>query len=154
MKNNKGITLIALVVTIIVLLILAGVSIAMLTGQNGILNRASESSVTNAIGEAKDQVALTVSEAVADYYEVKYAKGNEAKYNGLNNVAGDTKTETKALKNYIVAKVNDVKVNGVTITADATKGITITSSENGTYKTTATLGDNGNVGAWQDSWKK
>ena len=42
MKNNKGITLIALVVTIIVLLILAGVSIAMLTGQNGILNRASQ----------------------------------------------------------------------------------------------------------------
>ena len=33
-KRNKGITLIALVVTIIVLLILAGVSISMLTGQN------------------------------------------------------------------------------------------------------------------------
>ncbi len=41
-KKNLGITLIALVVTIIVLLILAGVSISMLTGQNGILNRASE----------------------------------------------------------------------------------------------------------------
>ena len=41
MKKN-GITLIALVVTIIVLLILAGVSISMLTGQNGILNRAAE----------------------------------------------------------------------------------------------------------------
>ena len=35
LKNNKGITLIALVITIIVLLILAGVSIAMLTGNNG-----------------------------------------------------------------------------------------------------------------------
>ena len=41
-NKNKGITLIALVVTIIVLLILAGISISMLTGQNGILNRASE----------------------------------------------------------------------------------------------------------------
>ena len=41
MKNNKGITLIALVITIIVLLILAGVSIAMLTGNNGILTQAS-----------------------------------------------------------------------------------------------------------------
>ena len=41
-NKNTGITLIALVVTIIVLLILAGVSIGMLTGQNGILNRASE----------------------------------------------------------------------------------------------------------------
>ena len=37
MKRDKGITLIALVVTIIVLLILAGISISMLTGQNGIL---------------------------------------------------------------------------------------------------------------------
>ena len=42
-RNKKGITLIALVVTIIVLLILAGVSISMLTGQNGILTQASES---------------------------------------------------------------------------------------------------------------
>ena len=41
-EENTGITLIALVITIIVLLILAGVSISMLTGQNGILNRASE----------------------------------------------------------------------------------------------------------------
>lgn len=43
MKNQKGITLIALVITIIVLLILAGVSIAMLTGENGILTNATES---------------------------------------------------------------------------------------------------------------
>ena len=40
LKENKGITLIALVITIIVLLILAGVSIAMLTGNNGILTQA------------------------------------------------------------------------------------------------------------------
>ncbi|MBR1540764.1 MAG: hypothetical protein IJ629_06410, partial [Clostridia bacterium] len=41
-KQKKGITLIALVITIIVLLILAGVSIAMITGENGILKRAAE----------------------------------------------------------------------------------------------------------------
>ena len=39
-KSSKGITLIALVITIIVLLILAGVSIAMLTGDNGIITQA------------------------------------------------------------------------------------------------------------------
>ena len=39
-KNSKGITLIALVITIIVLLILAGVTIATLTGDNGILTQA------------------------------------------------------------------------------------------------------------------
>ena len=41
-KSNKGITLIALVITIIVLLILAGVTIAALSGDNGILRRATE----------------------------------------------------------------------------------------------------------------
>ena len=41
-KKNKGITLIALVITIIVLLILAGVSIATLTGDNGLLSKAQE----------------------------------------------------------------------------------------------------------------
>ena len=41
-KKNKGITLIALVITIIVLLILAGVAIAMLSGENGILKKAAE----------------------------------------------------------------------------------------------------------------
>lgn len=40
MKNQKGVTLIALVITIIVLIILAAVSIAMLTGDNGILDNA------------------------------------------------------------------------------------------------------------------
>ena len=83
MKNNKGITLIALVVTIIVLLILAGVSIAMLTGDNGILNRASESSYTNALGGAKDAVALKATELVTDYYREVYVNAN-------NTISGDT----------------------------------------------------------------
>ena len=56
-KNTKGITLIALVITIIVLLILAGVSIATLTGQNGILTKARTSKTdaqrANAIEQAK-----------------------------------------------------------------------------------------------------
>ena len=40
LKQKKGITMIALVITIIVLLILAGISISMLAGNNSILNRA------------------------------------------------------------------------------------------------------------------
>ena len=47
MKNNKGITLIALVITIIVLLILAGITIAMLTGDNGLLTRSQNSANDN-----------------------------------------------------------------------------------------------------------
>ena len=42
MRKNRGITLIALVITIIVLLILAGVSIASLMGENGILRKSDK----------------------------------------------------------------------------------------------------------------
>ena len=41
-KGQKGITLVALVITIIVLLILAGITISLTLGQNGIINRAQE----------------------------------------------------------------------------------------------------------------
>ena len=54
-KNEKAITLIALIVTIIVLLILAGVSIAVLTGDNSILRRSSEAKVTTKIAEIEEQ---------------------------------------------------------------------------------------------------
>ena len=63
--NNKGITLIALVVTIIVLLILAGISISMLTGENGILQRSTNAKVETEIGQEKEFVALAYNSALA-----------------------------------------------------------------------------------------
>ena len=65
-RNSKGITLIALVITIIVLLILAGVSIAMLTGQNGILTQAQNASKQTDIGKEKEQIALAYNGAVTE----------------------------------------------------------------------------------------
>ncbi len=61
-KQNKGITLIALVVTIIVLLILAGVSIAMLTGEGGILQNAREASDKTGRANAIEMAQLDVLE--------------------------------------------------------------------------------------------
>ena len=61
MKNQKGITLIALVITIIVLLILAGVSIAMLTGQNGILTQASSAKSDTNKAEAAERINLELA---------------------------------------------------------------------------------------------
>ena len=58
--SKKGITLIALVITIIVLLILAGVSIATLTGENGILTRANEASKKQNQATAKEKVEVEV----------------------------------------------------------------------------------------------
>ena len=60
LKKEKGITLIALVITIIVLLILAGVSIAFLTGDNGILTQANKSKGENTKGKEKEQISLAV----------------------------------------------------------------------------------------------
>ena len=60
--NTKGITLIALVITIIVLLILAGVSIAMLTGQNGILTQANKSKIEQSHGAVKEAISLAYNE--------------------------------------------------------------------------------------------
>lgn len=62
-KKEKGITLIALVITIIVLLILAGVTIATLTGDNGILTKASESKEKTEREARKEEVKLAVIES-------------------------------------------------------------------------------------------
>ena len=62
LKNTKGITLIALVVTIIVLLILAEVSIAMLTGNNGILSQAGRAKEEQAHAAVKEGIMLLYNE--------------------------------------------------------------------------------------------
>ena len=62
-RTNKGITLIALVITIIVLLILAGVSIAMLTGDNGILSQAQNAKNDTEVAQDVEKIRLAVSEA-------------------------------------------------------------------------------------------
>lgn len=64
--RNKGITLIALVVTITVLLILAGVSIIMLTGENGIVTRAQDSKNETIISEEKEAISLAYSSCKVD----------------------------------------------------------------------------------------
>ena len=63
-ERQQGITIIALVITIIVLLILAGVSIAMLTGDNGILKQASDSKIETAVGTVKEQIKSSQGEKI------------------------------------------------------------------------------------------
>ena len=78
MKGNKGITLIALVITIIVLLILAGVSIAMLSGDNSILTRARTAGKDSSIASAKEQIALAINEGITEYDATVYADNQTA----------------------------------------------------------------------------
>ena len=63
--KERGITLIALIVTIIVLLILAGVTIATLTGDNGILTKATEAKDKTEEGEEEEKVKLSAVGALA-----------------------------------------------------------------------------------------
>ena len=65
-KNEKAITLIALVVTIIVLIILAGVSINLLLGQNGIIKKAQEAKKEQEIGEILEKLELKKAELAID----------------------------------------------------------------------------------------
>ena len=78
MTNNKGITLIALVITIIVLLILAGVSIAMLTGQNGILTQANSSKSTTAKAEAVEKINLALNAMESEIYSQQVTNSSYA----------------------------------------------------------------------------
>lgn len=143
MKNNKGITLIALVVTIIVLLILAGVSIAMLTGQNGILTRSSEASEQSAVAGAKEKVTLAVNEAITDYYKDTYGAASSTKADMYTKVS----TAVKAL--------NNDEENGATITATESeetageKTVSVSITYKGESKATGTVAKDGTF-----SWSK
>lgn len=65
-KSTRGITLIALVITIIILLILAGISIASLTGDNGILTKADTAKEENRAATIEEEKNLWKSNQVAD----------------------------------------------------------------------------------------
>ena len=94
-KSVKGITLIALVITIIVLLILAGVSIAMLTGENGILTQANEASNKTKEAEAREKLQLEIMGSYGQDGKIDIEQLNENLKNlGIEN-AGITKLPAK-----------------------------------------------------------
>ena len=91
MKRNKGITLIALVITIIVLLILAGVAIAMLSGQNGILKKAADAKTETKEKSTLEQIKLGAMSAITnEESKIKTAKELEEalKQQGLQVTEG------------------------------------------------------------------
>lgn len=79
MRKQEGITLIALVITIIVLLILAGVTIAMLTGENGLLSRATSTKEASDLGTAKELISLHVNNCISLYYQETFVEEKETK---------------------------------------------------------------------------
>ena len=92
MTNNKGITLIALVITIIVLLILAGVSIAMLTGQNGILTQANSSKTATTKAESVEKINLALNAVKSKIYEQQVTTSTYSPLDSSNKVKTEIST--------------------------------------------------------------
>ena len=65
-RNERGVTLIALVVTIVVLLILAGTAIAMLSGDDGIMTNAQRAQAANTEGEIREKFQMAFNAVKTD----------------------------------------------------------------------------------------
>ena len=65
-RKQKGITLVALVITIIVLLLLAGVTISLLVGENGIITKAKEGGNRTQQAQEKEKIELAVTASIME----------------------------------------------------------------------------------------
>ena len=131
LKDQKGITLVALVITIIVLLILAGISLQLVVGDSGILSRATKAADSQRLGGIKDEVELEIANLATQYYQEKYV-----------NPSGTSISNVRA---YIVANQANIALSdsaaSVTIDNDGTVTLTVTGI---TGNFTGTIGENGN----------
>ena len=82
-KNERGVTLIALVVTIVVLLILAGTAIAMLSGDDGIMTNAQRSEAANTEGEIREKIKMAYN---AVKTEISVNSAVESNYNAIDDI--------------------------------------------------------------------
>ena len=135
-NQKQGITLIALVVTIIVLLILAGISISMLTGQNGILNRASQAKKAQGTSQVEELAKLKLQElytdnlGVPDDTTVKTAIAEELRKQGyeVQNVT----TSNATVKGILIRDADGKSIDGVNIGPGATTKIRVELDVEGT----------------------
>ena len=119
-KNSKGITLIALVITIIVLLILAGVTIATLTGDNGILTQAGKAKDKTTEAESIERVQVEV----AGSYGLDGTIDKDQLNKNLGNIAGLKIGESNFGGENIVKELPaTVTLNGYDIGIDANGGV-------------------------------
>ncbi|MCI8637555.1 MAG: hypothetical protein HFJ36_07105 [Clostridia bacterium] len=116
-KNEKGITLIALVITIIVLLILAGVAIATLTGENGVLTKANNAKTENDKAGAKEKVQIAVmgSYGADGKIDISELKENLKQTEGVTGVDSIIKLPATVISNGYNLRI---KTNGKVIFED------------------------------------
>ena len=93
MKKNKGITLVALVVTIVVLLILAGVSINLVLGNNGIIAKAKDAETKSA--EASQNDLKGMNGLVSEMEGALAGNGSTGSGSGNGNTGSENNFVTK-----------------------------------------------------------
>ena len=89
-KSNNGITLIVLVITIIVMLILAGISLTFALGENGILEKAKNAAITSRESQAKEEVTMAWIKTKSDSSIDEESDTNSYVKNLLNKFLKDT----------------------------------------------------------------
>ena len=107
-QKQEGITLIALVVTIVVLLILAGTSIAMLTGDNGIITNAQKSQMENTKSEVIEKMNMAYNAA---YSEARIKMATDAGYQPSAHIAELAGIVAKELE--VTEETTDVPTEGI-----------------------------------------
>ena len=100
LKSFKGITLIALVITIIVLLILAGIAISMISGNNGILTKTTDAKKANEQGIREDIKRLLAQEAIIGQYAGSTLSAEEIESKTNNTITGATEGVISEIKEF------------------------------------------------------
>ena len=132
LNNKKGITLIALVVTVVVLIILAGVSINAVLGDNGIIKKANQAASVTKEAEVKEAINRTILEfyLTEDYETLEdflKAKVTEGKIDSVTKNADGTLTVKKG--NYSVTVENKTNSSGGSSSGGETQTPEITIGE-------------------------
>ena len=149
-KREKGITLIALVITIVVLIILAGITLNLVLGENGVVNKAKEAKNNAIIAQEKEDIGLAWNAAYVD------AGGNSSAVTGaimqteLNKVLTTSETDSSQ------ATVTQTTVDGktqITITYTATGNVYTIDSNGKITKGEVTPPVPKSDGSWSDTKK-
>lgn len=152
-KNARGITLIALVITIIVLLILAGVTINALSGENGILKRATQAKSKTGRSNALEQINLAIITARTEglgQVDKKVLRDEITKAGMTVKTDGDDLPWEVVSDKYIFRINEDYTVEEISGIGLSKKEIKLASGENETITATLTEGVTGTI-TWESS---